>query len=640
MTLAEPWRLALLLVVPLLALAMWRGDREVRRRLARLVAPRLRSRLVQSTSPVRHTVRRALLLAALGAFALACARPQWGSTERPTVRHGRDIFFAIDTSRSMLTADVSPNRLTRAKLVVEDIVRSSSSDRFGLIAFAGDAQVEAPLTADDATLRSTLAGLDTNTVERGGTDVEGAIRAAMQAFGRSEQGYRALVLVTDGESLEGDPVVAAEAAAKLGIRIFTVGVGSVEGGPVTLASGLPLRDRQGNPVISRLDEGSLRAVAEATGGFYTRLEVGTAARLLREGLSRITERRANERALRIPTERFQWPLAAGLVLLAGPAPASHRPPPPGGGPPPGTLSTTPPTRRAVPAAMAPAIALTLAAAVALHAATPLELYRQGDYEHAWDRFREELQRRPDDPLLNYNAGDAGYRLGKYDQAFEGYAKAMNSPDLTLRQHAYFNAGNALFKQGDAQQDLEGRLTKYDDARYQYEQALEIDGTDEAARRNLELLKRRIKETEEQKRQQSANSPKGRPSRSRHKGQGDPSQDKRAGDAKQPKRGEDPSGENGPEDNDTPPAGEGDGPQDDSSPDTPDAEATPTEKKEGDLRERPGAEDGRTPEEAQPETAPGRMSAEEARGLLDSLRGDEDHVNLNHHRRDRPVAKDW
>ncbi|MBV9997775.1 MAG: VWA domain-containing protein [Verrucomicrobia bacterium] len=627
MTFAQPLWFTALLLIPLLYFCMSRGDAAVRRRLERLVAPRLRSRLVEEVSRTRRWLKRILLLMGLAGAVVALARPQWSYTERPVTRQGRDILIAVDTSRSMLSADISPDRLTRAKLAAEDIIRSSPTDRIGLIAFAGEAQLEAPLTADLTTLRSTLARFDTNTVERGGTDFEAAIRAGMQAFGKTEHGYRALVLITDGEELEGDGLVAAREAAKLGIRIFTVGVGTPEGANIVLPSGLPLRDRSGRVVLSRLDEEGLRAIAEATGGFYTRLEATAVRRLINEGLARITQHRGDERAFRVPVERFQIPLAVGLALLLASFLISNRRPPAD------SSITAALGRRKLPAA-APALALLMATLLVVMAATPLELYQRGDYQRAFEAFQDELQRRPDDPLLNYNAGDAGYRVGKYEQAFESYAKAMNSPDSTIRQHAYYNAGNTLFKQGDAQEDLEGRLTRYYDAQYQYEQALELDPSDAAARKNLEILKRRIKETEEQKKRQEQAQKNGaqRPGRKGQNG--------RQRSRPSPNGGQslEPSAPSSPDDSDT---DQGAGPDDpgDTQGDKPGPDSTPADKN-GDVRERGEGDEQTPPTPNQGEEKPGRMSADEARGLLDSLRGDEDRVDLNHHKRDRAVTKDW
>lgn len=630
MTFAEPLWFAALLLVPVLYFCMSRGDAAVRRRLERLVAPRLRNRLVEEVSPTRRWLKRILLLIGLAAAIVALARPQWSYTERPVTRRGRDILIAVDTSRSMLSADISPDRLTRAKLAAEDIIRSSPTDRIGLIAFAGEAQLEAPLTADLTTLRSTLARFDTNTVERGGTDFEAAIRASMQAFGKTEHGYRALVLVTDGEELEGDGLVAAREAVKLGIRIFTVGVGTPEGANIILPSGLPLRDRSGRVVLSRLDEDGLRAIAEATGGFYTRLEATGVRHLVSEGLARITQHRGDERAFRVPVERFQIPLGLGLALLLASFMISKRRFPAHS-----SATAAPALGRSKLPVAAPALALLMATLLVVMAATPFEWYQRGDYQRAFEAFQDELQRRPDDPLLNYNAGDAGYRIGKYEQAFESYAKALNSSDPTIRQHAYYNAGNTLFKQGDAQDDLEGRLTRYYDAQYQYEQALELDPGDAAARKNLEILKRRIKETEEQKKRQEQAQKNGaqRPGRKGQNG--------RQRSRPSPNGGQslEPSAPSSPDDTD---ADQGTGADDpaDAQGNKPEPDSTPAEKN-GDVRERGEGDDEQTPSTPnQGEEKSGRMSADEARGLLDSLRGDEDRVDLNHHKRDRAVIKDW
>jgi Ca-activated chloride channel family protein len=214
-------------------------------------------------------------------------------------------------------------------------------------------------------------------------------------------------------------------------------------------------------------------------------------------------------------------------------------------------------------------------------------------------------------------------MGKYDQAFENFSEALQSPNSALREKAYYNGGNALFKEGDWQDDVERQLINYEDAKYLYEQALAIDPNDEAAKKNLALVKRRIEEAKKRKQQQggarSANGnpqPNGSPS-----GQGQ----SQGNSNRQPNRGADPSDRDRSGTGRTPP---------------PEADSSPEKKKEGDLRsiepndltkEKPGNEmpDGQ------------KMTQEEANGLLDSFRDDEDHVDLSRRKKtDRPVFKDW
>jgi len=317
MTFGEPAWLWGLLVLPLLAALIIYNDRRRQMRLGQLVAARLLPELTDAVGPLCMLAKRILFLGALSMFLVALARPELGSVEQNVTQRGRDIVLAIDTSKSMLSTDLTPNRLMRAKLAAQDILDAMKGDRFGLVAFAGAAQVEAPLTVDYQTVLDAINQLDTKTVERGGTDITSAIESAELALGKSEGPYHALVLLTDGEDLEEDAVAAAKQAASYGIRIFTVGIGTPEGSAIPIDPDHQeyLRDRNGELVRSRLDENRLRKIAQQTGGFYVHLENGAISRLISDGLLKLGKGNIDERSLRIPIERYRWPVAFGLLLL-------------------------------------------------------------------------------------------------------------------------------------------------------------------------------------------------------------------------------------------------------------------------------------------------------------------------------------
>src|SRR5439155_26723540 len=191
---------------------------------------------------------------------------------------GLDLLFAVDTSRSMLSNDVQPNRLERVKLAAQDLVSQLQGDRVGLIAFAGRAFLQAPLTIDYEAAVESINDLDTKTIPEGGTNISEAIALATQTFGKSETGNRALIIFTDGEELKGDASKSAKAAADAGLHIFTIGVGTPEGSliPIIGEDGGTafVKDSSGQVVKSKLDEKRLREVAQAGGGFYLHLESG------------------------------------------------------------------------------------------------------------------------------------------------------------------------------------------------------------------------------------------------------------------------------------------------------------------------------------------------------------------------------
>jgi Ca-activated chloride channel homolog len=603
MSFGDPLALLLLILVPVVAILMGRGDRLVRQRLEQIVAARLLPSLTDTVDQRLRLWRRVLFLIALTCLVFALAQPQWGEVQETQNFQGRDILLAIDTSKSMLSTDVAPTRLARAKLAAEDLIESMPGDRFGLVAFAGEAQVEAPLTIDYDTVIGTLNELNTNTVARGGTNIAAAIRASELILGRNGESYKALVLITDGEELDEDSVAEAERASKSGVRIFTVGVGSAEGATIPLPNGQLLRDNSGKIVRTRLDEARLKGIAQATGGFYLRLQPDTVLRLVRDGINRLGESKLGQRTVRTPIERYRWPLAFGLVLLVISSILSER-------------------QRIQKVAFASLLLLTFGTGTSAKASSAFELYQQGDYNGALRQWRQELERSPHDPILNFNAGTAAYRMGKYDQAFENFSEALQSPNPTLREKAYYNGGNALFKQGDWQEDIERQLTGYQDAEYLYEQALAIDPNDEAAKKNLALVKRRIEELKKRKQQQGgARSSTGKqPSKGSPSGPGQ----SQGNSGRQSNQGSDPSQDNSRNGQNAPP----------------DADSGPEKKKQGDLRAIEPSDSTKDKPEGEIPNAQ-KMTPEEANGLLDSFRDDEDHVDLSRRKKsDRPVLKDW
>ena len=281
MSFANPQVLWLLLVLPpaLLAFFWWAG-RNRRRRLAQFIQARLLSALTVGVSPVRQKIRLGCLVLAVALLVVALARPQYGFDLEKVEQRGLDIVVAIDTSKSMLAEDIAPNRLERAKLAALDLMRRAGTDRLGLVAFAGDAFLECPLTIDDTAFRESVEALDVNTLPQGGTALASAITSALTAFKEGDH-FKVLVLLTDGEdnSDAADALAAAKAAAKAGLKIFTVGIGSAEGTLLRIkdANGNSdyIRDPAGNVVKSHLNEALLDEIARAAGGFYLPLRPNT-----------------------------------------------------------------------------------------------------------------------------------------------------------------------------------------------------------------------------------------------------------------------------------------------------------------------------------------------------------------------------
>jgi Ca-activated chloride channel family protein len=232
-----------------------------------------------------------------------------------------DVFVLLDVSKSMLTEDVRPNRLTQAKYAVQDLLEKLRGDRIGLVAFAGTAFVQCPLTVDYEAFRLTLKDADPRIIPRGGTAIGAAIRTALKAFEAGEGRDHAIVLITDGEATEGDALAAADEAAKAGVKIYAIGVGTAEGELIPVREeGKPmefLKDREGKVVKSRLDEETLQQLALKTGGMYVRSAAGDFGMdaIYDKGIAQLRRTEYEARLQKRYFERFQWPLGLAFVLL-------------------------------------------------------------------------------------------------------------------------------------------------------------------------------------------------------------------------------------------------------------------------------------------------------------------------------------
>src|SRR5881392_4325727 len=387
---APQWLWGLLLIPILIALFI-RAEQRGLRRLQEFVSARLLPQLAGTVNRPRRLTRFGLQLLGLALAIVSLAQPRWGYTFEDVKLKGLDLLVAVDTSRSMLSNDVQPNRLDRVKLAVQDLLNELQGDRVGLIAFAGRAFLQAPLTIDyDATVDA-INDLDTNTIPEGGTNISAAIDLAVQTYGKSAIGNRALIIFTDGEELSGDAAKTAKAAADTGVKIFTIGVGTPQGSliPVNSDDGGTafVKDSAGQVVKSKLDEKRLREIAQATGGFYLHLDDGprTMSQLYAQGLANMKAADIDARLGRRPIERYEWPLGAAMLAL--------------------TMSILIGERRRVRVRArvprwskiaVPATALILILArPAFGTASGLSLYREGKYNDAYRNFEEDLKAHPD-----------------------------------------------------------------------------------------------------------------------------------------------------------------------------------------------------------------------------------------------------
>ena len=522
MNFANPaWFWALLLLAPLLGLRLW-AHLSSGKNLAGLVAPRLHPLLVSQTSQLRHWLSFVFLILGLASLILALARPQLGFEEIGSFSEGRSVILAIDTSRSMLAVDLTPNRLERAKLAARDIVDTLDQDRIGLIAFAGKAFMQAPLTSDHEAVIESIDQIDTEVIPRGGTNLTSAVTLAMNAFRESNSEQKALILFSDGEALEGQGQVKAitEEATREKMVIITIGVGTESGSviPEPGPDGRPqegvfVRDERGQAVRSRLDPAALRELATG-GGVYIQLgDRASLTRVVKTITGNLEATRREDKAQQRPVERFMWPLGFGVGFLI----MSHlvhllfRPLP---------RRVAQPARKQVRGAAGFLIffcfGLTDAAASAQEGWKSLE---REDYASALRAFESALT---DDKLnerqrtgIHLGIGSAAYKVGDYEKASKAYGKALVRPGKRTREQAHYNLGNTLFRKGElalgsgrespdtpqamspSSRNTEAALRQWLGALEHYEAALKINRNNADAEHNIEVVKKRIEELREQ-----------------------------------------------------------------------------------------------------------------------------------------------
>ena len=257
----------LLLLVPLFLVGYGVVRRLRLERLKRFGDRELVEALMPSYAGAKGWVRMVLFSLAFFFFVIGLARPRLGAKLSERETHGAEIVIALDVSNSMLSQDLSPNRLERAKLAISRLVDRLQDDRIGLVVFAGNAFVQLPVTADYVSAKMFLNSVDTGSVPIQGTAIGEAIYTAIRSFSAQSEKSRAIIVITDGENHEDDPVAAAKEAADMGIRVYTIGVGSTQGQPIP-KDGELMKDKDGNIVVTRLDEDVLRQMARVGGGAY------------------------------------------------------------------------------------------------------------------------------------------------------------------------------------------------------------------------------------------------------------------------------------------------------------------------------------------------------------------------------------
>ena len=485
---ADARLLWLLLAIPALALALFAGAWLRARRLAKLADAPLVPRLTDSRSPRWAAARAACLLLGLTFAILAAARPQWGEKLQVVKGRGIDIVIALDASKSMLATDVAPSRLARAKTQVASLLDNLSTNRVGIVAFAGEAQVMCPLTTDVEAAKLFLDIIDPANMPKPGTNIENAVVTAASLFDPSDETSKALVLITDGDNLDGDPARALRLAVENHIRLFAVGVGTPEGSTVPDASQPGTAYKKGPDgriVVSRLGERLLLVMAKATDGRYFRSESIDLDALL-GALGDIQKKAIGGGEYVEYEERYQmFLLAAFLLLFAATLMSDRRGAWFEGLKLPRRRATTGAPRTAAgPGAGAGTAALLTVALLATASQARadvgelmrrgLALERAGKYDAALQAFQSALVLEPDNERIHYDAGRVLYELKREPEAADQFQLGALTHSRALRARTLYNLGNAQVRQGHL-----------DEAITSYTMALVQQPGDREAQQNLE-----------------------------------------------------------------------------------------------------------------------------------------------------------
>lgn len=420
-------------------------QRQVRRR--RLLADKAWQHLVLNHSSIRQMVKYLLCLLATLLCALALARPRWGYTWKEYHTQGVDVLFAVDVSRSMLAEDLKPNRLERTKITIQDFVRELHGHRIGLIAFAYDSFIQCPMTLDYRAFLQSVEALDVDTIPQQGTSIASAVRAAEKVLEKTRN-ERLILLFSDGEELKKDAIAAAESAAKNGLHIFSIGVGTLEGGMIPIQGENRmtqyLKDAEGKEVVTKLDETTLKKLAEITEGRYVHLSVQELQQLMDELKNRFPIKEQEVYQEKVFTERFPYFLLVAIALWFLEA----------------LLSTYQRPRKWERRRGASWLLLCLAASLfeggiseSSAVQSPGEkFFAEGQYGEAQAYYEKEIAKHPNDPRLLYNLGTTYLAQKNLIEASKYLDKLIATPDPELKNRVFFDLGNICFEQGKKQRE--------------------------------------------------------------------------------------------------------------------------------------------------------------------------------------------
>ncbi len=481
--------LYLLAVIPMLALLRFMMTRSRKKRLRKFGDPQLVKQLMPDVSRWRPAVKFWLLQAALALIIVMLARPQLGTKISHEKRQGIETIIAMDISNSMLAQDVTPSRLDRCKMMVENLVDNFTDDKIGLIVFAGDAFIQLPITSDYVSAKMFLADIQPSLIATQGTDIALAISKAVNSFTQEEGIGKAIIVITDGEDHEGGAVEAAQEARKKGMRVYVLGVGSKGGAPIPDGNGGYMKDRAGNTVMTRLNQDMCRDIAKAGGGAYIHVDNNSdAQRQLDNELAKLSKKETETTVYSDFDEQFQAVgilvlllLIAELCLLECKNPLLKN------------VRFFKGKRRYASAILVLMLVSTIPTQAQSDRSNIREgnrLFRSGKHADSEVSYRKAMEKNPRNPQAAYNLGNALFAQKKDSAAVVAYQSGVQLETSAIRKAmGYHNMGVVCQSHKMFSEAIEA-----------YKNALRLNPKDDEARYNLELCKKQQKKQQDKKNQ--------------------------------------------------------------------------------------------------------------------------------------------
>ena len=485
----HPEYLWLLLIIPLLAAGFAFLNRWQKKQRFLFAGEELFLQLAPAASLTKKIVKQALLLLIIAGLLIALANPLVGTRLEEVKREGIDLFVVMDVSLSMKCEDIRPSRLEKAKRDISDLLKKLSGDRVGLIVFAGEAFVQFPLTSDYSAADLFLSAIDVDAVPLPGTMIGSGIELALKSFSQDAPTQKAVVVVSDGENTEGDVLGAVEDAKKAGVRVYAVGMGTPEGGPIPVLDQNGNRtdykhDQSGNIVLTKLDESMLQQVASSSGGTYHRgTSAGNEIDDVFKELGSLQKVQFGSKQVAGYESRYQYPLGfAILMIIIGLLLSARR----------GKIFAR--LKRFIPG-FAAILFLVLCAASPVRSQSVHALvrdgndaYEKGKYEDAEVGYKKALEKDSKSKEAHFDLGDAYYKEKRYDESAREYGNSASAMTDTREQaQSLYNIGNTLYQQN-----------RYEDAAGAYRKSLRLNPKDDDTRYNLLMSQAKIKDQQNKK----------------------------------------------------------------------------------------------------------------------------------------------